>query len=136
MILRIPYLSIVVNSYRHVQFNDNRYVRFDISYSLCANDSRNPFSKREWELVRRFSLGIRQIARLYHEDYVIDAAVMCTLTCRDAFSIGNIQSNRRLEEINRFELKQGTSREVCAQCRFHFMVTISHAPHFYYACSN
>lgn len=38
------------------------------------------------------SFEIRQVVQLYREDYVA-AAVMCTLTCRDAFSIGNIQSN-------------------------------------------
>lgn len=45
------------------------------------------------------SFRIRQVVQLYHEDYV-GAAVMCTLTCRDAFSIGNIQSNNARSRRN------------------------------------
>lgn len=51
--------------------------------------------------------GIYRVAQLYREDY-IDAAVICTLTCCDVFSIGNVQSAtyRRHEEINKFEFSR------------------------------
>lgn len=75
------------------------------------------------------------VAQLYREDYV-DAAVICTLTCRDAFSVGNVQSSnvQTPRRINPNSSTEQVDRD--AQCHFHFKLTMRRAIFIIHARTN